>query len=197
MSPLPAATPSVSRLEGENLAPILGQQSTQFLNIRLTPLASFARRSYALMHKTGFELMDMLLCCKFAEGDSRILQMKLMRDRLKKVKKDGVAGTLSQVFGNDGTEAIKALKLANKLNVGRDLAKMEKAMNDNWEEVYELARIVEQRHINSTPPSSFIEPITERFSPAEVYYDLGWKDKVVTGAPAAVAAEEEKGAGAA
>ena len=127
--------------------------------------------SYALMHKTGFELMDMLLCCKFAEGDSRILQMKLMRDRLKKVKKDGVAGTLSQVFGKDGTEAIKALQLANKLNVGRDLEKMEKAMNDNWEEgedgrrvkdstiqtlfdpisnydslaaVYELARIVEQ-----------------------------------------------------
>ena len=33
--------------------------------------------SYALMHKTGFELMDMLLCCKFAEGDSRILQMKV------------------------------------------------------------------------------------------------------------------------
>ena len=41
--------------------------------------------SYALMHGTGFELMDMLLCCKFAEGDSRILQMKLARDRLKKV----------------------------------------------------------------------------------------------------------------
>lgn len=29
--------------------------------------------SYALMHGTGFELCDMLLCCKFAEGDSRIL----------------------------------------------------------------------------------------------------------------------------
>jgi hypothetical protein len=39
------------------------------------------------MHGTGFELMDMLLCCKFAEGDSRILQMKLARDRLKKVMK--------------------------------------------------------------------------------------------------------------
>ena len=25
--------------------------------------------SYALMHDTGFELVDMLLCCKFAEGD--------------------------------------------------------------------------------------------------------------------------------
>jgi len=150
--------------------------------------------SYALMHKTGFELIDMLLCCKFAEGDSRILQMKLMRDRLKKVKKDGVAGTLSQVFGNDGTEAIKALQLANKLNVGRDLEKMEKAMNDNWEEVYELAKIVEQRHINSTPPSTFIEPIVERFSPAEVYYDLSWKDKVVTGERTAAPVEEVKGA---
>ena len=30
--------------------------------------------SYALMHDTGFELSDMLLTCKFAEGDSRILQ---------------------------------------------------------------------------------------------------------------------------
>ena len=30
-----------------------------------------------------FELVDMFLCCKFAEGDSRILRMKLMRDRLK------------------------------------------------------------------------------------------------------------------
>jgi len=131
---------------------------------------------------------------QFAEGDSRILQMKLMRDRLKKVKKDGVAGTLSQVFGNDGTEAIKALQLANKLNVGRDLEKMEKAMNDNWEEVYELAKIVEQRHINSTPPSTFIEPIVERFSPAEVYYDLSWKDKVVTGERTAAPVEEVKGA---
>jgi acyl-CoA oxidase len=48
--------------------------------------ARFQVGSYALMHGTGFELMDMLLCCKFAEGDSRILQMKLARDRLKKVR---------------------------------------------------------------------------------------------------------------
>lgn len=47
--------------------------------------------SYALMHGTGFELMDMLLCCKFAEGDSRILQMKLARDRLKRVNNDSSA----------------------------------------------------------------------------------------------------------
>jgi hypothetical protein len=29
--------------------------------------------SYALMNNTGFEHMDFLQCCKFAEGDSRIL----------------------------------------------------------------------------------------------------------------------------
>ena len=37
-----------------------------------------------------FELIDMFLCCKFAEGDSRILQMKLMRDRLKVKKRLGL-----------------------------------------------------------------------------------------------------------
>jgi hypothetical protein len=42
------------------------------------------------MHDTGFELHDMLLTCKFAEGDSRILQQKLTRDRLKRVQKAGV-----------------------------------------------------------------------------------------------------------
>ena len=31
---------------------------------------------------TGFEKLDYLQCCKFAEGDSRILMQKLTRDRL-------------------------------------------------------------------------------------------------------------------
>lgn len=39
--------------------------------------------SYALMGDTGFEHMDFLQCCKFAEGDSRILMQKLARDRVK------------------------------------------------------------------------------------------------------------------
>ena len=106
--------------------------------------------SYALMHNTGFELMDMLLCCKFAEGDSRILQMKLMRDRLKQVKKDGPLGTAMQFFGSDGTEAMAALNLARKLApAGRDLEKMDALMTENWEEIYGLAEIIEERHINS------------------------------------------------
>ncbi|KAJ3305987.1 hypothetical protein HDU76_004919, partial [Blyttiomyces sp. JEL0837] len=36
--------------------------------------------SYALMAGTGFEQMDFLQCCKFAEGDSRILMQKMARD---------------------------------------------------------------------------------------------------------------------
>ena len=36
----------------------------------------------------------MLLCCKFAEGDSRILQQKLTRDRLKAMQRGGAAAVL-------------------------------------------------------------------------------------------------------
>ena len=43
--------------------------------------------SYALMKGTGFEQADFLTCCKFAEGDSRILMQKMARDRLKLFKK--------------------------------------------------------------------------------------------------------------
>ena len=42
--------------------------------------------SYVLMGGSGFEHKDILLCCKFAEGDSRILQQKLVRDYLKHVQ---------------------------------------------------------------------------------------------------------------
>jgi len=39
--------------------------------------------SYALMNGCGFEQLDFLQCCKFAEGDSRVLMQKMSRDRLK------------------------------------------------------------------------------------------------------------------
>jgi acyl-CoA oxidase len=35
------------------------------------------------MAGTGFEHTDFLQCCKFAEGDSRILMMKVARDRVR------------------------------------------------------------------------------------------------------------------
>ena len=45
--------------------------------------------SYALMAGMGFEQMDFLQCCKFAEGDSRILMLKMARDRMSKFQKHG------------------------------------------------------------------------------------------------------------
>ena len=72
--------------------------------------------SYALMHGTGFELADMFLCCKFAEGDSRILQQKLTRDRLRKIQKGGVPAAVAECFDpSNASEAYSALLLAQKL----------------------------------------------------------------------------------
>ena len=40
--------------------------------------------SYSLIADAGFKHLDFLTCCKFAEGDSRILMQKMARDRLRK-----------------------------------------------------------------------------------------------------------------
>eukprot|EP00121_Abeoforma_whisleri_P014639 Awhi_evm1s13501 len=135
--------------------------------------------SYALMHDTGFELMDMLLTCKFAEGDSRILQMKLCRDRLKRIKKDGIPGTVAQFFGPDGAEARAALALAQKLApAGRNLKKMQIAMDSNWAEIYALSRLIEERHMRDQATSNFKEPIVQRLKAASTTYDNDWKKKI-------------------
>jgi hypothetical protein len=39
------------------------------------------------MDGKGFELMDFLQSCKFAEGDSRILMLKMARDHLNLFRK--------------------------------------------------------------------------------------------------------------
>ncbi|KAH8069666.1 acyl-CoA oxidase [Aureococcus anophagefferens] len=97
--------------------------------------------SYALMSNTGFELADMLLCCKFAEGDTRILMQKIARDRLKKLQKDGLAG----------------------------LAAGAAAWNEQWAAVYELADLVCARHLASAAPPpgfdapGFQEPLVDRY----------------------------------
>ena len=131
--------------------------------------------SYALMHDTGFELFDMLLCCKFAEGDSRILQQKLARDRLKRVRDDGVVNTIMD-FSN---ESFSALKLANKMkSAGRDLEKISRTLDENWEDVYDLANQICERHIKNTPGRAFVEPCVNRLQGADFDFDSDWKTKV-------------------
>jgi acyl-CoA oxidase len=134
--------------------------------------------SYALMHGTGFELIDMLLCCKFAEGDSRILQQKLTRDRLKQLQKAGMGSALASLVSPDSAETMAALRLARKLApAGRDLEKLSAAMNTHWREIYDLADHIAERHIRSGAPGQF-EPTVERLIPAEAVYDHDWKQKL-------------------
>jgi len=96
--------------------------------------------SYALMGGTGFEKMDYLQCCKFAEGDSRILMQKLARDRLKAFSKK-----------QEGTpEEVKVCsRLGQALMTGG-----KKAWNDNWELVYTLAQLVVDRVVGEASPTA-------------------------------------------
>jgi len=145
--------------------------------------------SYALMHATGFELADMLLCCKFAEGDSRILQQKLTRDRLKALQKGGAAGALSALL-SEPSETLAAARLASKLQpAGRDAAKLAKAMDENWREIYALADLVAERHMRTGQRGAFLEGETvERMMPAATEFDAEWKEKLAQPAADARAA---------
>jgi acyl-CoA oxidase len=138
--------------------------------------------SYALMHDTGFELVDMYLCCKFAEGDSRILQQKLTRDRLKKLQKGGVvAGVLQAInpMDSESSEAMTALMLGQKLApAGRDRKKMAALMEEHWEEIYTLADQVAARHVRTQVPSTFPEEIVDRLECATTDFDVAWKEKL-------------------
>ena len=132
--------------------------------------------SYALMHGTGYELVDMFLCCKFAEGDSRILQQKLARDRLKAVAKGGVGAAVAGAFDKEGREA---LLLTSKLKPAcRDLKKLAVTMDKNWKDIYALSERIEQRHMRDGVKSLFIESAVQRLAPASVDFDNDWKEKI-------------------
>lgn len=137
--------------------------------------------SYALMGNAGFELMDMFLCCKFAEGDSRILQMKLARDRLKRLKNEGLVSALvASVASDEAAESRTAISLARKLSpAGRDLERLSKLMDENWEEFYLLADQVSDRIVRNMPKGSFVEgQAVERIKPYYREYDFDWKRRV-------------------
>jgi len=139
--------------------------------------------SFALLGGGGFEHLDMLLCCKFAEGDERILMQKMARDRLKQVQEEiggGLGGWFelaTELMGEAPRrrEAMKALQLALAMKTRApkqnqkqldDVAQFEvdaetnqaarkqeakaamvAAWTDSWEEVYELAAAICDRHI--------------------------------------------------
>lgn len=87
--------------------------------------------SYALMSGNGFEDMDFLQCCKFAEGDGRILQQKLARDQVRLFQQGKLTGVDPK---SHEAHLLKVLHEAGK--DGWDL---------NWKSVYGLASEIQQR----------------------------------------------------
>jgi len=111
--------------------------------------------SYALMSSSGFIYKDMLLCCRFAEGDSRVLLLKIARDELKRVRKAGWFRLLWQLIFERNTykrtraykafELVRALRAAPSLLEGFDL---------EWKKVYALAEAVCDCHLHNNGPDA-------------------------------------------
>jgi len=108
--------------------------------------------SYALMADSGFIYKDMLLCCKFAEGDSRILMQKMARDELKKAQKRGLFALLrDSIFLQDPVlrdKAVKTLRLARAVRAAPSVAE---GFEREWEMVYALADSMCITHVHERP----------------------------------------------
>ncbi|KAJ2997551.1 hypothetical protein HDV02_005440, partial [Globomyces sp. JEL0801] len=87
--------------------------------------------SYALMAGTGFEQLDFLNCCKFAEGDSRILMQKMARDIFSKGP--------STALEKDALNKLKA-------SIGKDL-KAGLGKKDAWDNNYLLVYGLAEAHM--------------------------------------------------
>ena len=115
--------------------------------------------SYALTSDSGFQYKDLLLCCKFAEGDSRVLKMKMARDRLERVRSRGVLAELSGWVtgtGAERAESYTALMLARAMDLARRAGgsssekrglAMAAEWDRQWERVYGLADMGCARHM--------------------------------------------------
>jgi len=89
------------------------------------------------MGTSGFVHLDFLNCCKFAEGDSRILMQKMTRDRLRSFAKEPAG---------DGEEARLCAKLAKAMAAaGSDKARQADIWDEEWLDVYALAEAIMQR----------------------------------------------------
>merc|ERR1719171_1480122 len=91
--------------------------------------------SYALMGGTGFEQSDFLQCCKFAEGDSRILMQKMARDRLRGFQKN-----------RDGSGSAEETRLCEEL-ASAMASGGKNAWDDNFEKVFALAEAIMERTV--------------------------------------------------
>lgn len=102
--------------------------------------------SYALMAGTGFENIDFLTSCKFAEGDSRILQQKMCRDRMKRYQKqnDCPKGVEPDDWEMENA-ACAALQAKMSKIIMEEHAEKQAAWDQCYEDVYALSEIIMAR----------------------------------------------------
>ena len=83
-------------------------------------------------------------------------------------------------FNDEGAESLAALQLGQKLApAGRDREKMAELMDTHWEDIYQLADLVSDRHVRTGGRAKFPEPIVERLERASTEFDTEWKDKIL------------------
>jgi len=134
--------PSVKLIEAIAVAKVKAIELSIDLAFRLKQEVG----SYALMGGTGFDQIDFLLCCKFAEGDSRILMQKIARDRMKRFFKEMKEGKSSP---SEKKEAMLCSELFKAIKEGGP-----DQWNEQWTKVYDLAEAVIERTMGELVPSA-------------------------------------------
>ena len=130
--------PSEQLVEGIATAKVLAVERSIDLCFRLKQEVG----SFALMADSGFAHMDFLQCCKFAEGDSRILMQKMARDRLKQHARGSTGGFTDDATGESALCAAIQQGMEAELESG---ASKSAAWDAQWRDVYALAKLVMER----------------------------------------------------
>ena len=100
--------------------------------------------SFALMGSSGFVHLDFLNNCKFAEGDSRVLMLKMARDRLRTFAREAKGGVAARAGEED--ELARCAALAKALAPAKgDKAAEARLWDEQWREVYGLAEAIMAR----------------------------------------------------
>ena len=95
----------------------------------------------------GFDQSDFLTCCKFAEGDSRVLMMKMSRDRTKIFSKtpEAKAVALDPAWDEEMKLCYTLLNYTRLASPGSDV----KVVMPQWEMEYALAEVIMQRIVKN------------------------------------------------
>ena len=99
------------------------------------------------MGTSGFVHLDFLNCCKFAEGDSRILMQKMARDRLRRAIKEQKAGLTPPA--SHAAELQLCAELGKAMAAAKgDKRREAELWDEHWQTVYALAEATMARTLD-------------------------------------------------